>query len=216
MADGNALVDNGIAFKSLLTLSLVAAMFLTIWIADQISARGVGHGVSWIFLAGIVGGIPHDFGKALLLYKGALASAQFVMPILSIAGLIVVVIYMERSARQVPIRYSDGTEVAFPIKLTTAGTMPVWWASTVLTLPLVFIPMNVSFSAESDPLYFWITRNLFPGTGLYTAANAVLVIIFYFLLTALFHNPRTMRDYLMERSASMISMEGVSEDRPES
>ena len=100
MAGGNALVDNGIAFKSLLTLTLVAAMFLTIWIADQISARGLGHGISLIFLAGIAGRIPHNFTEALRLYKGAVSSPEFVMPILALAGLIVVAIYMERSARQ--------------------------------------------------------------------------------------------------------------------
>ncbi len=205
MANGQALVDNGFAFKSVLVLTLVAAMFLTIWLADQVSARGCGHGISLIFLADIVGGIPHNAEQVLKHFKGALASSQVLMPVLTVIGLLALIAYVEKSVRYVPIRYSDGTEVSFSIKLTTAGTTPVWWASSLLSLPLAFLPMNVSYTPTSYPTAFWITTNFYPGTAFYTAANAILVIFLYFLFTALFYNPREIMKYLRERAASPVS-----------
>ncbi len=204
MAGGHMLVDNGTAFKSLLVLTLVAAMFLIIWIADQISTRGCGHGISLILLSGIVGSIPHDFVEALHFYKGALSSPQFIMPMLTLAGAIVLIVYMERSARQVPVRYADGTQAAFPIKLTTAGTQPVPWAYGLLALSFFFVPVNESFDRVSRPVSSWIVANLHQGTVVYTAASAVLIIILYFVFTALFFNPREMIDYLRERNASVV------------
>jgi preprotein translocase subunit SecY len=204
MAGGQFLVDNGTAFKSLLVLTLVAAMFFIIWIADQISTRGCGHGISLIILSGIVGGIPHDFLNALQLYKKALSSPQFIMPLVAIAGAIDLIVYVERSTRQVPIQYADGTQAAFPIKLTTAGKTPVSLAHSLLALPLFFVPVNESFNEATRPVLTWIVENLHQGTVVYTAASAVLIIILYFVFTALFFNPREMIDYLKERNASVV------------
>ncbi len=204
MAGGHALVDNSMAFKSLLVLTLVAAMFFMIWIADQMSTRGGGHGISLILLSGIVGEIPHDFMEALHRYKGALSSAQFIVPMLALAGAIMLIIYMERSAKQVPVRYADGTQAAFPIKLTTAGTTPVSWGYGMLALPFFFVPVNEAFDQVSRPVSSWIVANLHQGTVVYTAASAILVIILYFVFTALFFNPRQMIDYLKERNASVL------------
>ncbi len=204
MAGGHVLVDNGTVFKSLLVLTLVAAMFFIIWIADQISARGCGHGISLIILSGMAGRIPHDIMESLHRYKGPPFSAQVLMPMLTLAGAIVLIVYIERSARQVPIQYADGTQAAFPIKLTTAGTTPVWLAHSLLVLPLLFVPFNESINAATRPVLAWITGHLYQGSPVHTAASAVLIIILYFVFTALFFNPREMIDYLRERNASLI------------
>ena len=179
-------------------------MFFIIWIADQISTRGCGHGISLIILSGMAGRIPHDFVEALQRYKGALFSAQFVMPLVALAGAIVLIVYMERSARQVPVRYADGTETAFPIKLTTAGTTPVSWGYALLVIPLLFVPFNVSIDAATRPVSSWLMGHFYQGAPIYTAAGAVLIIILYFVFTALFFNPREMIDYLRERNASVL------------
>ncbi len=197
-------VDNGTAFKWLLVLTLVAATFFIIWLADQISAKGCGHGISLIFLSGMLGSIPHDFEHTLLQYKGALSSPQLVMPLLTLAGAIFLIVFMERSARHIPIRYTDGTETSFPLKLTTAGTQPVPWAYGALALSFFFIPVNESFDQVTRPMSTWIVTNLHQGTVVYTAASAVLIIILYFPITALFFNPRDMIAYLEERNASLI------------
>lgn len=204
MADGHVFVDNGTAFKSLIVLTLVAAMFFIIWIADQISTRGCGHGISLIFLSGMVGGIPQDFVNALRLYKKALSSPQFIMPLVALAGAIALIVYIERITRQVPIQYADGTQAAFPVKLTTAGTQPVEWAYGLLALSFFFVPVNETFDQVSRPVSSWIVANLHQGTVVYTAAGAVLTIILYFVFTALFFNPREMIDYLRERNASVL------------
>jgi preprotein translocase subunit SecY len=204
IADGQALVDNSTAFKSLLVLTLVAAMFFLIWIADQISTRGCGHGISLILLFGIVEGIPHDVVQALHLYKGALSSRQLLMPIVALAGAIALIVYVERRVRQVPVQYADKTQAAFPIKLTTAGTQPVEWAYGLLALSFFFVPNNEAFDQVSRPASSWIVENLHQGTVVYTAASAVLIFILYFVFTALFFNPREMIDYLRERNASLV------------
>ncbi len=204
LAGGNVLADNGTMFKSLLVLTLVAAMFFIIWLADQISAKGCGHGISLILLSGMAGSIPHYFARALLQYKAALTSPQLIMPLLTLAGAIVMIVFMERSARYIPVRYADGTETAFPMKLTTAGTEPASWASGVLALSFLFIPMNESFDQVSRPIATWIVTNLQQGTVVHAAASACVIIVLYFLFTALFFSPSAMIDYLAEKNASVI------------
>jgi preprotein translocase subunit SecY len=204
MAGGHMLVDNGTAFKSLLVLTLVASMFFIIWIADRISAMGCGHGISLIILSGTAARIPHDFMDALHRYKGALSSPQFIMPILALAGAIALIVYIERSARQIPIQYADGTQTSFPIKLTTAGTTPVSWAYSLLVIPILFVPFNESINEATRPVLAWITGHLYPGAPIHIAASAVLIIILYFVFTALFFNPREMINYLKKRNASVV------------
>ncbi len=164
-------------------------------------------GISLILLSGMVGGIPQDFVNALQLYKKALSSPQFIMPLVALAGAIALIVYIERIARQVPVQYADGTETAFPIKLTTAGTQPVEWAYGLLALSFFFVPVNETFDQVSRPVSSWIVANLHQGTVVHTAAGAVLTIILYFVFTALFFNPREMLDYLRERNASVIPNE---------
>ncbi len=203
----SALVENGVAFKSLLVLTLVAAVFFIVWIAAQISAKGVGHGISLILLSGTVGRIPHDIIQTTHRYKGALSSPQFIMPLLTLAGVIALIVYIEKSTWQVPIRYVDGTETAFPIKLTTAGITPVSWAYSLLVIPILFIPWNEAINSATRPVAAWITGNLFQGSPIHTAASAILIIVIYFVFTALFFNPSEMIDYLRERHASVIPNE---------
>lgn len=205
MAGGDLLVDNGLWFKSLMVLTLVAGVFLLVWLADLISARGCGHGISLLFLAGDVGGALHSFEKMLRLHKGAIITFPVVMPFVVLAGVIVLILYMERSARQVPIRYEDGTETSFPVKMTAAGIVPASFAGITLSVPLLFVPYNVSYDAASNPVVTWITQNLFPGSVVYLAAGAVLTFLFYFVLTALFFNYREISDYLGARKAAFIT-----------
>ena len=199
-----ALVDNGAAFKSLLVLTLVAAMFFIIWLAGQISAKGCGHGISLILLSGMAGSIPYHFAGAVQFYRGALSSPQVVMPLLTLVGAIVLIVFMERSVRHVPIRYADGTETTFPLKLTTAGTQPSDWAYGALALSFFFIPVNESFDQVSRPISTWIVTNLHQGTVVYAAMSAILIIVLYFLFTALFFNPGGMIEFLRERNAFVI------------
>ena len=126
------------------------------------------------------------------------------MSLVALAGAIVLIVYMERSARQVPVRYADGTETAFPIKLTTAGTTPVSWGYALLVIPLLFVPFNVSIDAATRPVSSWLMGHFYQGAPIYTAAGAVLIIILYFVFTVLFFNPREMIDYLRERNASVL------------
>ncbi len=207
MAGGRLLVNDGTAFKSLIVLTLVAAAFLLLWIADQISARGCGHGVSLIILSGFAGKTTYGFAQALPLYGKALSSPQFIVPVLAIAGAIVLILLMERSARKFPVQFADGTEAWFPIKLTTAGTTPVWWAHTLLIAPLFLVPMNEAFDQASRPLSTWFVQNVHQGTVFYAATSAILVVIFYYLMTALFFNHREMIGYLRERNVLLIPNE---------
>ena len=205
MAGGELLVDNGLWFRSLMVLTLVAGVFLLVWLADLISAKGCGHGVSLLFLVGDVGGALHTFEEMLRLHKGAIISAPFVMPLVVLAGVFVLILYIERSTRLVPMRYEDGTESSFPVKITAAGIVPVSFAGIALSVPILFVPFNVSFDAASNPVATWITQNLYPGAVVYIASSAVLTFLFYFILTALFFNYREISDYLGERKAAFTA-----------
>ena len=149
---GAALVpDPGWAFRLMTVLTLTTGCAFIMWLGEQISERGVGNGISLIIFAGIVVGLPRAVADTV----GKIRSNE-----LSILGVIVLlafmvavvgfIVYMERAQRRIPVQYAKrmvgrkvygGQSTYLPLRVNTAGVIPVIFASSLLALPTTVAQM---------------------------------------------------------------------------
>ena len=147
-----------------ISLILTAGTAFLLYLGDQITNKGLGNGISLIIMAGIVNTMPRMMIEAFnaLAINGSntfLGILSFVIFILLYIGIIVGVIYVQEAERRIPIQYSNrsaGTYKAntsfLPLRINSAGVMPVIFASAVLAIPttLTYIIKNESFKLFVD------------------------------------------------------------------
>ncbi len=180
---------------------LTAGTAFLLWLGDQITSKGIGNGMSLLILAGIVQSLPTMFITAFTglvpvdgtgnLVLGILSFALFVVAYLAI---IVGVIFMEEAQRRIPIQYSNRTNTAYgarqsylPIKINSAGVIPVIFASSLLTIPSTIAQFlgKESFTNFIDKYIMYTTPT---GFVLYIA----LIFFFGYFWTFMSMNPEEM------------------------
>lgn len=194
-------------FIVLSLILLVAGTMISIWIADQITQKGIGNGSSVLITTGILSTLPHAFAKELTLrgFQGALI---IVFEIAILSALILLLIYFTQAVRRVPLQQAKaiynpygsygGRREYLPLKLNGAGVMPIIMASMISALPrlLGHLLRNKSEIAAHiaqvmQDMHGW-QYNLF-----------LFIIIFAtnFIYTAIFISPIEMANTLKQRNA---------------
>ena len=208
-----ALESSGVAvnpgvFFQFTTITIIAGstMFL-VWLGDQITARGVGNGVSMIVFAGIVANLPESALKMLALGReGHYHSFFIIMVMLGIAGLIFFIVFMERAQRRVPMHYPKTMNAPtapggsyLPLKLNNAGVMPPIFASSILLAPVTVSTFGLGASAEG----FWgtIVYYLTPGHPVHMILYSALLVFFAYFYTAIVVDPEDTSNNLKKSSA---------------
>ena len=202
-SSGTAVLDPGIFFRMTTVISLVGGTIFLMWLGEQITARGVGNGISLIIFAGIVAELPRAFAGTLELGRTGVLSAVFIVLLLLMAiGVIGFIVFIERSQRRILIQYpkrqmnnrmSGGDSSHLPLKLNTSGVIPPIFASSLLLLPLTVVGFSGNQGAEWQQ---FIATTLSPGTLLYMALYAGCIIFFCFFYTAIVFNPSDTADNL--------------------
>ncbi len=204
-------LDPGWFFEVSTVVTLVGGTMFLMWLGEQITSRGVGNGISLIIFAGIVANLPGTIAQTLELSRtGAL-------PPLAAAGLLVlaivvimVIVFFERAQRRLLIQYPkrqvgnkmfQGDTSHLPLKLNTAGVIPVIFGSSLLLMPATL----ASFAAQgSAPQWLQVTAALLGrGQPLYLAMFAAFIIFFSFFYTSIVFNPTDTADNL-KRSGGFI------------
>lgn len=185
-------------------VTLVGGVMFLLWLGEQITARGVGNGVSLIIFAGIVAELPRAI--AGLLDQGRTGAGVGGGAILIIAALalalIAFVVFIERSQRRIIVQYprrqvgqrmTQGEKSHLPLKLNVSGVIPPIFASSLLLLPAT------AFGAIGDGAPAWLETLQFmfaPGRPLYIAFYATLIIGFTFVYTSVVFNVEDVADNL--------------------
>ena len=195
-----AYIGNGSPMDYMLySLILAAGTALVMWIGDQITAKGVGNGMSLIIMAGIISVLP-DMFKSLwieLMAKGFLGIAIFALFILVFVGIIVGIIYVETAERRIPIQYANkststlGKQNYIPFKLNSAGVMPVIFASAILSIPQIVASVIKNGTFEKFVSKYLSYTN---GTGL--ILYLLLILVFAYFYTFMQIKPKEMADNL--------------------
>jgi preprotein translocase subunit SecY len=203
-ADGGTIaVDPGPFFIVTTVVTLVGGTMFLLWLGEQITARGVGNGVSLIIFAGIIAEIPRALFQALEQGQtGALPGTVIVAMLVGIVVVMAFVVFMERSQRRLLTQYPKrqvgnrmmGGESSFlPLKLNTAGVIPAIFASSLLLLPATV----AGFSAQSGPEWLRTAVALLgQGQPLFIALYGFLIIFFTFFYTSIVFNPEDVADNL--------------------
>ncbi len=198
-----AAVNPGPFFLASTVITLVGGTMFLMWLGEQITARGVGNGISLIIFAGIVAELPRALAGTLQLGReGALSGAVIVGLLLMAVAVIAFIVFMERAQRRLIVQYPKrqvgnrmfgGETSHLPLKLNSAGVIPPIFASSLLLLPLTF----ASFAADGGPAWLTdVTALLQRGGLMYMAIYAGLIIFFCFFYTAIVFNPEDTADNL--------------------
>jgi preprotein translocase subunit SecY len=199
-----AVLNPGLFFRLVTVVTLVGGTVFLMWLGEQITARGVGNGISLIIFAGIVANLPHALASTLELGRTGAISSFFIIMFLAVSILVVAfIVFMERAQRRLLVQYPKrqvgnkmfgGDASHLPLKINTSGVIPPIFASSLLLLPATVANFEVGGSS-----YGWlgqITTYLAHGRPLYMALYVVLIVFFCFFYTAIVFNPTETADNL--------------------
>lgn len=200
---GSAVIDPGLFFRLTTVLTIVGGTMFLMWLGEQITARGIGNGISLIIFAGIVAELPRAFINTLELGKeGQFSFPELAFLAIMIVGIITFIVFMERAHRRVVVQYPKrqmgnqmmmGDSNFIPLKLNTAGVIPPIFASSLLLLPLTIVGFA---GASGGDFTAAIARYLQHGAPIYMVLYGALVAFFCFFYTAIVFNPEENADML--------------------
>jgi preprotein translocase subunit SecY len=195
------LVDEpGLFFIATTVVSLTGGTMFLMWLGEQVTARGVGNGISLIIFAGIVAILPGTVARLLGLAQQGQLSVFTLLFITALAiAVIVFIVFMERAQRRLLIQYpkrQEGNRMAggersfLPLKVNTAGVIPPIFASSLLLLPTTVAQMTAT--ADLPGWMDWlplVTAQLQQGQPLFIGLYGALIVFFCFFYTSITFNP---------------------------
>jgi preprotein translocase subunit SecY len=201
---GAAVHDPGLFFRFTTVVTLVGGTLFLMWLGEQVTARGVGNGISLIIFAGIVANLPNALAGTLELGRtGALSTLLIVVLLAMAVGVIALIVFVERAQRRIVIQYpkrqvgmskmTGGESSHLPLKLNTSGVIPPIFASSILLMPITVM----SFASDSGPEWLTtVSALLGRGQPLYLIIYISLIVFFAFFYTAIVFNPAETADNL--------------------
>ncbi len=200
---GNVVLDPGWFFRISTVITLVGGTVFLMWLGEQITARGVGNGISLIIFAGIVAELPAALVGTLELGRQGALSTTLIVALLAMSVVVIAfIVFMERAQRRLLVQYPkrqmgnrmfQGDTSHLPLKLNTAGVIPPIFASSLLLLPITV----ANFSSGQGPEWLTsITALLGRGQPLYLILYVSMIVFFAFFYTAIVFNPKDTADNL--------------------
>ena len=182
---------------------LTAGTMFLMWLGEQITARGIGNGISLIIFSGIVANLPISAVQTLSMgATGSLEMIWIIGIIIMVIAVITTIVFFERAQRRLLVQYPKrqvglkmfgGESSHLPLKLNSSGVIPPIFASSLLLLPLTV----VGFSGQTGPGWLQeVSLYLSHGKPLYMLLYAGLIIFFAFFYTAVVFNPAETADNL--------------------
>jgi len=210
---GSAVIDPGLGFRFTTVVTLTCGTIFLMWLGEQITARGVGNGISLIIMAGIVAELPRALVSTLELGRtGALPVVFIVFLMVMAVAVIAFIVFIERAQRRLVVQYPKrqvgnrmfgGESSHLPLKLNTAGVIPPIFASSLLLLPITAL----SFSAGTGPEWLTaVTSYVGRGQPLYLLLYISLIVFFAFFYTAVVFNPADTAENLRKNGGFLLGI----------
>ena len=187
---GDLVTDPGMFFRAATVVTLVGGTMFLMWLGEQITARGIGNGISLIIFIGIIAEIPAALAQFLSQGRsGALSPAVIIGVLVMVVVVIAFVVFMERALRKIHIQYPrrqvgmkvyDGGSSHLPVKVNPAGVIPAIFASSLLLLPTTLATFSGN---QTGPVMSTILAFFGPGQPLYLAFFTAMIVFFTFFYT---------------------------------
>ncbi|MBW0158954.1 preprotein translocase subunit SecY [Sedimentimonas flavescens] len=188
---GDLAHNPGMFFVASVVITLVGGTMFLMWLGEQITARGIGNGVSLIIFVGIVAEIPAALAQFFAQGRaGAISTPVILGVIVMVVAVIAFVVFMERALRKIHIQYPrrqvgmkiyDGGSSHLPIKVNPAGVIPAIFASSLLLLPTTISTFS---GASTGPIMSTVLAYFGPGQPLYLLFFTVMIVFFAYFYTA--------------------------------
>ena len=201
---GPAILSTGVWFTVSSIVMLTAGSMFVMWLGERITDKGIGNGISFLIMIGIIARLPQSLWQEVILRSTG--AGGFVMLLLELFFLLVVIgisILLVQGTRKVPVQYAKqirgnrqygGVRQYIPLKVNAAGVMPIIFAQAIM-----FIPIVLANFASQDTQSFWSA--FFDNTGFwYNFIFAILIIVFTYFYTAITMNPQQMSDAMKSQN----------------
>ena len=187
---GGLVTDPGLFFRAACVITLVGGTMFLMWLGEQITARGIGNGISLIIFVGIIAELPSALAQFFESGRtGALSTAAIFGVVAMLLVTLTFVVFMERSLRKIHIQYPrrqvgmkvyDGGNSHLPIKVNPAGVIPAIFASSLLLLPTT---IGTFSGQQTSPIMATILAYFGPGQPLYLLFFALMIVFFTYFYT---------------------------------
>lgn len=188
---GDLAQDPGMFFRLACVVTLVGGTMFLMWLGEQITARGIGNGISLIIFVGIVAEVPAALAQFFSQGRsGALSPAVIISVLVMVVVVIGFIVFMERAQRKIHIQYPrrqvglkvyDGGSSHLPIKVNPAGVIPAIFASSLLLLP---VTVSAFSGQQTGPIMSTVLAYFGPGQPLYLLFYTGMIVFFTYFYTA--------------------------------
>jgi preprotein translocase subunit SecY len=190
------IVENpGWGFKFMTVLTLTTGTCFIMWLGEQITERGIGNGMSLIIFAGIVVGFPRGaIDTFQMIERGELSLLAALILLAAMFVVVGAIVFVERGQRRIPVQYAKrvvgrrvygGQSTHLPLRVNTAGVIPVIFASSIIAFPQTV----ASFFQANNPWMQSVSEQLRWGMPLYNILYVSFIIFFCYFYTAIVFNP---------------------------
>jgi len=186
----------GLAFKLMTILTLTTGTAFIMWLGEQITERGIGNGMSLIIFAGIVVGFPGALiDTGAMIQRGELSLLTAIVLLAAMVAVVGAIVFVERGQRRIPVQYAKrvvgrrvygGQTTHLPLRVNTAGVIPVIFASSLIAFPQTVASF---FQASGGEWMQAISEQLTWGMPLYNLLYVSFIIFFCYFYTAIVFNP---------------------------
>jgi len=201
---GGVVPSPGALFHMTGIITLVTGTMIVMWIGEQITEHGIGNGISLIIFAGIIARYPEGFIR--MFQKIGVEPTYAWKAVFAVALMVAVtaaVIYVTEATRKIPVQYAKrivgrrvygGQSTYIPLRVNTAGVIPIIFAQSVLMFPATI----AAFFGSGGGFWLTLQRWLSPGALLYTVLYVTLIIFFAYFYTAIVLNPTEMAENMVK------------------
>jgi preprotein translocase subunit SecY len=196
-SSGNLVLDPGFSFIAMTVITLTAGTTFIMWLGEQITERGIGNGMSLLIFAGIVVGLPRGIADLVNTARaqrfGVFTVPLLILLVILMVAIVAFIVFVERSERRIPVQYAKrivgrrlmgGQSTFLPLKVNSGGVMPIIFAASVLSAPMLF--GQAAFVKNSA----WLSRTfdaLRAGEPAYELLYMIAIVFFaYFYISIVF------------------------------
>ena len=213
-----AITMGRVPYTLLAMLTVTTGTMVTVWLGEQITARGIGNGVSMLIFAGIVARLPGAVIElARMVRDGSLNVVFVIVAFIMFVGIVALVVYEQQGLRRIPVHYAKkivgrrmygGQSTYIPFKINPSGVIPVIFASSFLTFPL-------QIASNLGPNVKWLNSLasfLRPDGLWYNIFYVILIVFFAYFYTQVTLNPTEIAKQIRENGGSIP---GIRTDKTE-
>lgn len=202
-------INPGWGFKLMALITLTAGTAFIMWLGEQMTARGIGNGISILITAGILASLPEAIVEQFMLFSGqAHDVVKTLMLLVLVLITIMLIVYVQDGVRKIPVQYAKrvvgrrvygGQNTYIPLRVNQAGVIPVIFASSILMFPAMICSWIQNLDSMQDVLasnrfVFWLLNIFNYNSWTYLVIYVALIIFFTYFYTAISFNVQDLAD----------------------